>query len=249
MKNVVLRTNAIPVYGFLSVITARQSDEGGSAPRSILDCGAGGPVPPLALFHQHGFQGWGIDTSQEQLDRAEQFCEEHGIELHLRIGDMRSIPFEDGTFDHVYEHYSMCHLSKADTALAVSEMHRVLKRGGLGFLGVISDDTWPRSLFGKEQEPGEYWRDGVEGAEGELTLHSMFNDLEADELVSAWEIVSKEKQVRYLREAAEDMMLDEWMELHGEAEDGCSLEEWRARYEGRANAIQYTHVYFFLRKP
>jgi ubiquinone/menaquinone biosynthesis C-methylase UbiE len=32
----------------------------------------------------------------------------------------------------------MCHLSKADTARAVSEMHRVLKPGGLGFLGVIS---------------------------------------------------------------------------------------------------------------
>jgi hypothetical protein len=56
MKNVVLRTNAIPVYGFLSVITVRQSQEETLPQRKILDCGAGGPVPPLALFHHEGHE-------------------------------------------------------------------------------------------------------------------------------------------------------------------------------------------------
>lgn len=36
------------------------------------------------------------------------------------------MPFEAETFDYVYEHYSMCHLSKKDTALAIDEMYRVL---------------------------------------------------------------------------------------------------------------------------
>jgi ubiquinone/menaquinone biosynthesis C-methylase UbiE len=245
MKKVVLRPNAIPVYGFLSVIIARQSQRETLPQRKVLDCGAGGPVPPLALFHQHGFEGWGIDTSEEQLDKARQFCEAQGIKLHLRKGDMRRIPFEDDTFDYVYEHYSMCHLSKQDTALAVSEMYRVLKRQGGCFLGVISTDTWPKSFFGQEREPGEYW--GEEGEE-ELTLHSMFSDEEADELVSAWEIVSKEKQVRYLREAAEETTLEGWMALYEEAGDRCSREKWRARYERRASAFQYAHLYFILRK-
>lgn len=246
MKKVVLRPNAIPVYGFLSIITAREPQGEALPRRKILDCGAGGPVPPLALFHQHGFEGWGIDVSDEQLDKARQFCEAQGIELYLRQGDMRHIPFEDESFDYAYEHYSMCHLSKQDTVLAVSEMYRVLKRGGSCFLGVISADTWPRSLFGQERAPGEYW--GEEGEE-ELTLHSMFSDEEADELVSAWEIVSKEKQVRYLREAAEETTLGRWMELYDEAGDGCSREGWRARYERRANAFRYAHLYFILRKP
>jgi ubiquinone/menaquinone biosynthesis C-methylase UbiE len=246
MKNVVLRTNAIPVYGFLSVITARQPQGEPLPRRKILDCGAGGPVPPLALFHQHGFGGWGIDTSEEQLDKARQFCENQGIELHLRHGDMRRIPFEDETFDYVYEHYSMCHLSKRDTALAVSEMYRVLKREGLCFLGAISADTWPKSLFGQEKEPGEYWAE--EDGE-ELTLHSMFTDQEANALVSAWEIVSMQKQIRYLREAAGEMALEAWMELHEEAEDRCSQEDWRARYESRRDAFQYAHLYYFLKKP
>ena len=71
--------------------------------------------------------------------------------MHLREGDMRQLSFEEGAFDYVYEHYSMCHLSKQDTSLAVSEMYRVLKQGGLCFLGVISADTWPKSLFGQEE--------------------------------------------------------------------------------------------------
>ena len=252
MKNFVLRTNAIPVYGFLSVITARQS-QGETAPQGkalpkgkVLDCGAGGPVPPLALFRQHGFEAWGIDASEEQLERARQFCEEQGIELRLRKGDMRRLPFEDGAFDYVYEHYSMCHLSKRDTALAVSEMHRVLKGGGLCFLGVISDDSWPKSLFGEEREPGEYW--GEEGGHAQ-TLHAMFTEGEADELVSAWEVVSKEKQVSYLRKAAGEASMEAWMDLYGEARDRYSREDWRAGYESRRNAFQYAHLYYTLRKP
>ena len=245
MKNIVLRTNALPVYGFLSTIVARQPQGEPLARGKILDCGAGGPVPPLALFYQHGFEGWGIDTSEVQLDKARQFCQEQGIELHLREGDMRRIPFKDGTFGYVYEHYSMCHLSKRDTALAVSEMHRVLRRGGLCVLGVISDDSWPKSILGEELEPGEYWVE--EGGHG-LTRHSIFTDGEADELVVAWEIVSKERQARYLRETAGETSLEAWMELYQEG-DGYSPEEWLERYEGRRNAFKYAHLYYILRKP
>lgn len=246
MKNVILRPNGIPVYGFLSVINARQSQDDEQQKRKILDCGAGGPVPPLTLFHQHGFEGWGIDMSPEQLGRARQFCQEQGIELNLREGDMRQLPFEEGAFDYVYEHYSMCHLSKEDTALAVSEMYRVLKRGGLCFLGVISVDTWPKSLFGEEEEPGEYW--GEENG-NERARHSLFTDQEADELVSDWEIVLKEKRERYLREAAEETSLAEWVELYEEAEGNFSREEWRARYASRADAFRYVQLYYYLRKP
>jgi ubiquinone/menaquinone biosynthesis C-methylase UbiE len=244
MENVILRTNAIPVYGFLSFIHARHPQGETSQRGKVLDCGAGGPVPPLALFHQHGFEAWGIDASDEQLDKARQFCEQQGVELHLRTGDMRHIPFEDETFDYVYEHYSMCHLSKRDTALAVSEMYRVLKRQGLCFLGVISADSWPKSRLGQEREPGEY-----RGEEGrELAIHSVFSSQEADELVSAWEVVSKEKQVRYLWELADKLSLGAWMELHREAGDRYSHEAWQARYASRANMFQYAHLYYILRK-
>ncbi|MHA1290912.1 MAG: hypothetical protein ACTSPB_26300, partial [Candidatus Thorarchaeota archaeon] len=38
--------------------------------KKILDCGAGGRFPPLAIFHQHGFETHGIDLSDDQIERA-----------------------------------------------------------------------------------------------------------------------------------------------------------------------------------
>lgn len=51
MKAPVLRPNAIPVYGFLSLIHARAPQGEPRRRRNILDCGVGGPVPPLALLY------------------------------------------------------------------------------------------------------------------------------------------------------------------------------------------------------
>ncbi len=245
MERIILRTNAIPVYGFLSFIKALQSQEGSLQQGKILDCGAGGSIPPLALFAQHGFETWGIDVSDEQLDKAMRFCEQHSIEVKLRAGDMRQIPFEDETFDYVYEHYSLCHLSKKDTAQAVGEMFRVLKRQGLCFFGVISADCWPKSRLGQEKEPGEFW--GDEG--GEERAHSLFRDEEVDDLISTWEIISKEKRVGYHWGSADEPTVEEWMNSHEEAGGGYSREAWRARYESKASEFQYAHMYFCLRKP
>ena len=247
MNSVVLRPNAVPVYYFLSAITNRLSEGETSRGKRILDCGAGGVLPPVALFHQHGFDSWGIDTSDEQLDKARRYCRRHGMEVHLSKGDMRDIPFGDESFDYVYEHYSMCHLSKADTRITVQEMRRVLKKKGLCFLGFISDDSWPMSMFGEEREPGELW--GREGG-GEPTLHSVFTDEETDRLVTEWNVLSKEKRVTYSRDEAEKISLGEWMEgYYREAPDGCPPEAWQARYAKRANEIRYTHVYYLLERP
>ena len=245
MNNLILHPNATPVYGFLSFINSQNLNGEGPQPNKILDCGAGGLIPPLALFQHHGFESWGIDISEEQLDKAKQFCRERGIEINLREGDMRHIPFEDEEFDYVYEHFSMCHLNKVDSAAAILEMRRVLKPRGLCFLGVISTDSWPRSLFGEEREPGEYW--GEEDG-NQNVLHSMFKDEEADELVAGWEVLIKDKQVRYLREAAAQTSLEEWMKLLPEAEMKYPEEAWREKYAHRTNAYQYAHLYYLLKK-
>jgi ubiquinone/menaquinone biosynthesis C-methylase UbiE len=246
MSDVILRMNATPVYRFLSLIHTLQAQ--GEAPegRRILDCGAGGPLPPLALFDQHGFDCWGIDLSEEQLRKAEEFCQEQGVDLDLRQGDMCSLPFDDESFDYVYEHYSMCHLSKPDTARAIGEMHRVLRKGGLCFLGLISRDSWPIALYGEEREPGEFWM--IEHGD-ELTRHSLFSDEEAAQLVANWEIELHEKYVRHMRAMAEEKTPEEWMDLLDEAPDGTTSEAWGERYEKRMQAFRYVHTYYFLRKP
>ncbi len=105
-------------------------------------------------------------------------------------------------------------------------------------------DCFPKSPFGEEKEPGEYW--GEEGGEG--SSHSLFSDEEMDDLLSVWEVVSKEKHVSYLWGATEKSTLEAWMDSYEKAGGGYSREAWRARYESRANEFQYAHLHFFLRK-
>ncbi len=89
MKTMILAPNATPVYGFLSLIQSQGTTFQG---KKILDCGAGGPIPPLALFQQHGFESWGIDIAESQLDKAKEFCRRNELDIHLQLGDMRCIP-------------------------------------------------------------------------------------------------------------------------------------------------------------
>lgn len=242
MNPTILRTNATAVYRFLSILHASLDDGDSFAGKKILDCGAGGPIPPLAIFAEQGLDAFGIDISESQVAKALEFADQTDLPIHLQQGDMRHLPFEDDTFDYVYEHYSMCHLSKADTVTAIAEMKRVLKPGGIAFLGVVSQDCWPLSSYGEERSPGERWM--IEG--GEETCHALFTDEESDRLLAAWDIAFKEKVISFV--GGTSITEEEWKALYPEAPTPCSREEWAARYSKRTNLCKYVHAYYYLEK-
>ena len=43
--------------------------------KSVLDCGAGGDCPPLALFAEYGYKTQGIEISNSQVERANIFSQ------------------------------------------------------------------------------------------------------------------------------------------------------------------------------
>jgi len=243
MNPTILRTNATAVYRFLSILNASLQSGESLQGKKILDCGAGGPIPPLAIFAEQGMDAHGIDISERQIEKSRQFVEKTGLSIQLGIGDMRQIPYDDESFDYVYEHYSMCHLSKSDTAVAVGEMHRILKPGGMAFLGVVSQDCWPLSSYGDERSPGERWM--IEG--GEERRHSLFSDVEADQLLTCWNVAFNEKAVSYV--GGEQLSTIEWEALHPEAPTSCDIEDWMSQYSKRTNLCRYVHVYYYLDKP
>ena len=243
MSPIILRTNATAVYRFLSLMNAQLEEDESLAKKRILDCGAGGPIPPLALFAEQGMACVGIDVSERQLESARAFAERTDLTIDLQQADMRSLPFPDASFDYVYEHYSMCHLNAADTRRTIGEMRRVLKPGGLAFLGVISNESWPLSAYGEERNPGEYWM--VEG--GEETLHGLFSDEASDALVANWELLAKEKAVLHV--GGRDISKEQWAALHGEAPRPCSLGEWNAQYGQRRSFFCRVQSYYVVRKP
>lgn len=158
--------------------------------KKILDCGAGGTMPPLAIFHQRGFETHGVEISEGQIELANEFSKKHAINLNIVKGDMRKLEHDDGSFSHVYSQNSIFHLNKADTATAMSEMRRVLRTDGYLYVNFLSVDD-QRCGFGQEAGPGEW----IALENGEPTLHSYYQDNEPDTYFENMDIVLKIKNM------------------------------------------------------
>lgn len=179
-----------PLYGFL-----RECNKS-SLEKVILDCGAGGSYPPLALFYQHGYTTYGIDTSDGEIQLAQTFCKENNIIITITKGDIRDIPFGDESMSFVYSINTVFHLSKKDTATALKEMERVLKPTGLLFVNFTSVDD---VMFGRGQKVGkgeflqeyDWYLDIVKKGH----VCSYYEDAEPDGYFNHFEIIRKEKRI------------------------------------------------------
>ena len=155
-------------------------------PKVILDCGAGGEHPPLALFRRFGYTTAGIDLNPEQVNTAAAYCERTGTELRISEGDMREIPFPDESFSFVYSYNAISFMTKPDIAIAMSEMKRVLRHGGLLFVNFTSIDDPDRSEFSDSVFVREKLRS---------PRFSLYEDDEADAYFDGFTLLRKEKRL------------------------------------------------------
>lgn len=73
----------------------------------------------------------GIDTSTGMLSLAEKNLLAHGFSnFQLKEADSRQLPFEDNTFDFLYNGYMLDLIPVQDMPKILNEFHRVLKPGG-----------------------------------------------------------------------------------------------------------------------
>ncbi len=97
----------------------------------VLDvgCGPGNITADLAARVGRGTVT-GIDRSDDVVSRASRdFPRESHPNLNFAVGDVFALAFDDATFDVVYVHQVLQHLSEPVAALR--EMRRVLKVGGV----------------------------------------------------------------------------------------------------------------------
>ena len=174
-------TWATPLYEFLRQCNASPLE------KVVLDCGAGGSNPPLSLFYAHGYRTYGIDITEKAWNEAQRFCIENAMPLNILGGDMRSIPFPDESFSFVYSFNAIDFMTKPDIALAMREITRVLKPGGLCYVNFLSvDDAESWEPFCKTSPVVDLLK-----SEG----FSHFEDGEADAFFEAYEIQRKEKRL------------------------------------------------------
>jgi SAM-dependent methyltransferase len=81
------------------------------------------------LFAQAGARLTGIDLTERAIEHTQDRFAQFGLNSDLRVSDAESLPFADDYFDWVYS-WGVLHHSP-DTALAVDEVNRVLRTGGI----------------------------------------------------------------------------------------------------------------------
>jgi SAM-dependent methyltransferase len=96
---------------------------------SLLEIGAG-TGHDSRFFQDQGLETVCIDLSPVMVE----LCRQKGLTTYVM--DMGDIQFPDGSFDAIYSMNSLLHLPKAELPAVLREMDRILRTGGMVYLGV-----------------------------------------------------------------------------------------------------------------
>ena len=102
-------------------------------PYKLLDVGSASGLT-LREFEKIGVEAWGVENNQYIHSRTPKKLLKRNL-----LGDIRSLPFPDNSFDFVYD-TSLCYVPEADLVRAINELRRVT-RVGLIFGTITSDMT------------------------------------------------------------------------------------------------------------
>lgn len=103
--------------------------------RKALDVGCGGGFLSEELA-KIGLNVTGVDPSKESIRIAQEHAINSGLNVEYRESCGEKLPFDDGIFDIVFCCDVLEHVSEVHKV--ISEISRVLKRGGLFFFDTIN---------------------------------------------------------------------------------------------------------------
>lgn len=155
--------------------------------RRILDLGFGVGRHAI-LLAKAGFEVEGIDASSNGRDFAAQWAEHEGVSLKLSVGDMTSLPYEDGELDAILTWNVIYHGTMEVVQQTIDEIARCIKPKGYLLCSLISSR---HHMFGQgiEIEPRTFVIPG--GGEREHP-HHYFNKEDIDRCFGAFEILHLE---------------------------------------------------------
>lgn len=105
----------------------------------VLDVGCGTGVVAIAAAHAGAYVS-GSDLTPELIAHARTNASIANLDIKFDVSDVESLPYKDNQFDYVLSQFG--HMFAPRPELAISEMLRVLKPGG-----VIAFSTWPPELL------------------------------------------------------------------------------------------------------
>jgi SAM-dependent methyltransferase len=168
----------MPSAAFLASGRGHVLDAGAGSGRSSLMVLLARPeakVTALDIFSRD----YGMPDNTPDRLRANARAAGADARLDVRAGDMRSMPFDAGTFDAAVSAFAIDHLNREDRQKTYAELRRVIRPGGDFLLMVVNNDRWIRftlpvlvhhGYFGPRTNL-ERWRDELAAAGFELAEH------------------------------------------------------------------------------
>ncbi len=103
----------------------------------VCDLGCG-PGHVARYLHERGVQVMGLDLSAGMVEQARRL----NPSIEFRQGNMLSLDIEDGALGGIVAFYSIIHVPRAEIAVALAEMKRVLRPGSVLLLAFhVGDET------------------------------------------------------------------------------------------------------------
>jgi SAM-dependent methyltransferase len=156
-------------------------------PRRVLEVGPGPGEASARIARELGAEVVAVDVSERMVELA------RGRGVDARVGDVQSLPFEDGSFDCALAAWVLFHV--ADLDLALSELTRVLRPGGRLVAVTVSvrhlAELW--GLVGGEQLPLTFRREN-----GEDLLRRHFATVERQDVDATVTVREADAVRRYL---------------------------------------------------
>jgi SAM-dependent methyltransferase len=157
----IVKTNGILYRGALGALTRYPIPEIPLPPAAgarLLDVGCNWGRWSIAASRR-GYVAIGIDPGLAAVQAAYRVARALGQTPEFLVGDGRTLPFPDGTFDVVYSYSVLQHFSKEDARAAIREAARVTRPGGkvliqlANILGVRQLYNQARDTVRREQNP------------------------------------------------------------------------------------------------
>jgi cyclopropane fatty-acyl-phospholipid synthase-like methyltransferase len=112
-----------------------------------LGCGAGNNLWFLA---EEGFKAHGIDLSSSAIENASHYLNRRGVHADLKVGDISSLPWADGSFDYVIDRGALTQVSYEHIEAVLVEVQRVLRDSGMMMCFTLYGLRTPDRILGTE---------------------------------------------------------------------------------------------------
>ena len=108
---------------------------------NVLDLGCGIGRHSI-LLAQEGFTTYGLDLSENAINRAQTWSNNSRLNIDFRVADMLNLPYNDEFLDAIFAYYLISHTDTKGVILILKEIRRVLKSQGEVYLTLGSKDSW-----------------------------------------------------------------------------------------------------------